>query len=309
LIVTGAIAIVGVASMTVTRAMPQTQSTGTTAPLTFETASLQRNQGVGKSLMYFTEDADGKPGVGPDGRVQWLTATNLNARHLLWFAHTFELNDAGIGGPYQIENAPAWMDSDRFDVVAKAPTRATAEQMHEMMRSLFAERFKLVAHRGSKEFPIYALVVARPDGSPGARMTPSQIDCTSKPGESSPCGLSGSAGRLTGRGVTMAQLVRLLPRQLGGSQITFDRPVTDDTKLSGAFDFRLEWTPDPVARNVLATSELTGLPEYRPYVLPLVSNARNFLAALQEQLGLRFDNQLAPEPVLIIDNIERPIEK
>ena len=203
--------------------------------------------------MYFTEDADGKPGVGPDGRVQWLIATNTTARYLLFFAYRFELRgDQGFGGPHRIDNAPEWVDSDRFDVVAKAPTRATDEVMQKLMQSFLAERFKLVAHRGSKEFPIYALVMTRPDGSLGAQMTRSQIDCTSKPGESSACGLSGSAGRLAGRGVTMAQLAQTASASsLGGSQIAINGRVSDRTGLSGAFDFTLGWTPDPVARNVL----------------------------------------------------------
>ena len=116
-------------------------------------------------------------------------------------------------------------------------------------------------------------------------MTPSQIDCRSKPGASSPCGLSGTAGRLAGRGITMAQFVRFLPVHVS-SDVTrqvFDRRVIDRTGLSGAFDFTVEWTPDPVE-----------------------STAPNFLAALQDQLGLKLDSQLAPEPVLVIDKIESP---
>jgi uncharacterized protein (TIGR03435 family) len=239
--------------------------------------------------MYLTEEAGGKPGVGPDGRVQWVIATNGTARHLLWFAYQFELrSNDGFAGFHQIDNAPEWVDSDRFDVVAKAPSRVTRDQMNQMMQSLLAERLKLVAHFGSKDFPIYALVLARPDGNPGPRMTPSHIDCRSEPGASSPCGLSGTAGRVAGRGVTMAQLVRILPGHLAaGSHIAFDRPVIDRTGLGGRFDFTLEWTPDPVAGDVLAP---------------------NFLAAFQEQPGLRFDNQLAPKPVLVIDKIEPPIE-
>jgi uncharacterized protein (TIGR03435 family) len=80
--------------------------------------------------------------------------------------------------------------------------------MHEMTQSFLAERFKLVAHLESKDFPIYALVSSRSDGNLGPRMVPSQIDCRSMAGASSPCGLSGTSGRLVGRGLTMAQLQR-----------------------------------------------------------------------------------------------------
>lgn len=313
LIVVGALVILSAAPVTVARATPQIQALSTAAAprLTFETASLKRNPGDDRSFMYLTEEAGGKPGVGPDGRVQWVTATNFTARHLLWSAYQFELRgDDGSAGFHQIDNAPEWLDSDRLDVVAKAPIRATPQQMHDMMQSLLAERFKLEAHVGSKEFPIYALVLARPDGSPGPRMTQSQVDCRSKPGESSPCGLSGTAGRLASRGITMAQLVAILPGHLvAGSHIAFDRPLIDRTGLSGAFDFTLEWTPDPVARDVLAPSQaVPRLLQYRAFAFPLESTAPNFLAALQEQLGLSLDNQLAPEPVLVIEKIEPPTE-
>jgi uncharacterized protein (TIGR03435 family) len=115
-------------------------------------------------------------------------------------------------------------------------------------------------------------------------------------------------GRLAGRGVTMAQLPKLLETHLG-SRIRFDRTVTDRTGLSGAFDFTLEWIPDPKARDLLAPSQaVLRLSQYRRYAFPLESNAPNFLAALSEQLGLRLDSQLAPEPVLVIDKIEPPRE-
>ena len=123
-----------------------------------------------------------------------------------------------------------------------------------MLQSLLTERFKLVAHPGSKEFPIYALVLTRSDGSPGPRMTRSQMDCRSRPGESSPCGLSHTTGRLDGRGVTMVQLAKLLPKHLGNAGRIFDREVIDRTGLSGPFDFTLEWTPDQVAPSPAARS-------------------------------------------------------
>jgi uncharacterized protein (TIGR03435 family) len=87
------------------------------------------------------------------------------------------------------------------------------------------------------------------------------------------------------------------------STTKFDREVIDRTDLSGRFDFTLEWTPDPVARDVLAPSQAAPR-----FAFPVESNAPNFLAALREQLGLLLDNQLAPQPVLVIDNIEPPTE-
>ncbi len=301
-VVTAAMVVSAISPVTVVRAMPQTQQTATSASgLRFETISLKRNRDNERSWWRIGDNEDGTAGVGPDGRVQWLTATNVTARLLLSSAFSFELRgDRGIGGPHQIDNAPEWIDSDRFDVVARAPSRATKEQMNQMMQSLLAERFSLEVHLASKEFPIHALALSRSDGNPGPRMTPSHIDCTSKPGASSPCGLSSSAGRLTGRGVTMAQLVRILPNHLGGAhRIGLDRRVLDHTGLSGPFDFTLEWTQDSVSPAIFVSA---------PWSFPLESKAPNFVAALQDQLGLMFETQWAPQPVLAIDRIAPPAE-
>lgn len=311
LIVAGAMVIFGIAPITVVRATPQLQATSLAdPPLIFETASLTRNRGNARSLMYLTEDINGTPGVGSDSRVQWMIASNMTARHLVWFAYGFQLrSNNGGGGLHQIQNVPEWVDSDRFDLVAKAPSRATPEQMQQMMQSLLAERFAFVAHHQLEEFPIYALVVSRRDGMLGPRMTPSHVDCRYNPGASSACGLSGGRGRLEGRGVTTAQLVKTLPNHLSGSsQIAFDRRVVDETSLSGAFDLILEWPPDPVAHDARAPQGQRRLLQHRFFALPLELRAPNFLVALREQLGLRFNNQLAPEPVLVIDKIEPPIE-
>jgi uncharacterized protein (TIGR03435 family) len=107
----------------------------------------------------------------------------------------------------------------------------------------------------------------------------------------------------------MDQLIRILPNHLGGgSHIMIDRPLLNQTGLSGGFDFTLEWTPDPVSAEVLAPSTAPSrFSQSRPFAFPLESNAPRFLSALEEQLGIRFEHQLAPEPVLVIDRIERPL--
>jgi uncharacterized protein (TIGR03435 family) len=311
-IVTASLVTLGMAPITVTRAMPQTQATVATAPrLRFETVSLKRNQGDDKPIMYFTGDAGGKPGVGADGRVQWMTATNLTARFLLWNAYSLELRGDDRADLHQIDNAPDWIDSDRFDLVAKAASLSTADEMHEMTQSLLAERFKLVAHVESKDFPIYALVSSRSDGNLGPRMVPSQIDCTSMVGASSPCGLSGTSGRLVGRGVTMAQLIKALPNHLigGGHRVFIGRRLIDGTGLSGPFDFTVEWTPDTISREHFAPSDAAPqLSQYREFPFPVESKAPNFVKALHEQLGLMLETRWTPEPVLVIDQIDRPFE-
>jgi uncharacterized protein (TIGR03435 family) len=240
----------------------------------------------------------------------------------------------GIRWPYPIDNAPGWIDSDRFDIEAAARPGAAREQTRAMMQSLLADRFKLAAQVESKEFPVYALV-ARLSGNTGPRMRPSQLDCRLKPSE---CSLSGAAGHLEGRGLTMSALAAILGSQLASSnRIRFDRPVIDRTDITGSFDFTLEWTPDPVATEIVAPSEASRLAresrapnfrevlrehreivvpsdaarrlsDFRPYAFALESAAPNFLAALREQLGLALESQVAPQLVLSIDKIEPPTQ-
>jgi uncharacterized protein (TIGR03435 family) len=275
----------------------------------FEEVSVKRHDGVDvrTTQMYFSGDADGRPGVGPDGRVQLVVATDATARQLLRFAFSSEpkAGQGTIGADLiDIANAPGWVDFDRFDLVAKAPMRATRSQLKEMLQSLLIERFRMTMHRESKEVPIYALALARP-GSPGPGLTPSQIDCPSNSERPSPCGLSGTIGRLMGRGVTMAGLVRPLANHLhASSQIMVDRLIDDRTGLSGAFDFTLEWAPDLVTAVVVPSQAPATLPRSSPSV-PL-SNAVNFLAALEQQLGLVIVPELAAEPALILDEIQLP---
>src|SRR5688572_21386895 len=78
---------------------------------------------------------------------------------------------------YQMVGGPGWIDSERFDIVAKAPAGSTPDQTTLMMRGLLADRFKLKIHAETREVPIYALVLARSDGKLGPKLSKSTDDC------------------------------------------------------------------------------------------------------------------------------------
>ena len=82
---------------------------------------------------------------------------------------------------YQISGGPKWINSDRFDVEAKAVgdvVRGTegTRRKQLMLQTLLAERFKLVVHHETKELPIYALVLARRDRRLGPKLRRSELD-------------------------------------------------------------------------------------------------------------------------------------
>jgi uncharacterized protein (TIGR03435 family) len=275
------------------------------AGFVFAEASLKRHEGTGTTQMYFSGGADRRAGAGPDGRFEFVVATNVTARQLLRFAFPPDLKEGAANIPHEpidIENAPAWVDADRFDVVGKALAPSTRPELQEMLRSLLFERFKLKARYGSKDAPIYVLALA--GQGPGPDLMQSQLDCRADAGRPSSCGISGTSGRLIGRGVTMAGFVMRLTEHLhAGSRIVIDRLLVDRTGLSGRFDFTLEWPPDPVTARVPSQAPATSL--RIPPSLP-VSDAVNFLAALEQQLGLVLRPEIAVEPALIVSEIDLP---
>jgi uncharacterized protein (TIGR03435 family) len=202
----------------------------------------------------------------PGGRV---TGTNVALGGLL--RTVFNLQ------PHQLVNAPDWIDTARFDIEAK-PDReystredALAPELLAMLRNLFADRFKLIAHREMRDTSVYALVVVK-DGVMGPQMRRSTVDC-----ETVRCRISTNAGRIAGTGTTLSELMRRLSPTLG-------RPVVDRTGLSGPFDLELTWSPDQ-------TADTAG---------------PSIFTAIQEQLGLKLESQRAPIEVMVIDRLERP---
>ena len=68
----------------------------------------------------------------------------------------------------RIEGGPAWINSDRYEIVAKAEVDAShADQPTQammngpMMQAVLEDRFKLKIHRATREAPVYALTVSR----------------------------------------------------------------------------------------------------------------------------------------------------
>jgi len=84
------------------------------------------------------------------------------------------------------------------------------------------------------------------------------------------------------------------------------RVIVDKTGLTGLYDVKLQWTPDPASAGIAGAPGLgPGGPEAPP---PVDSNGPSIFTALQEQLGLKLDSAKGPVDVLVIDHAERPTE-
>ena len=94
---------------------------------------------------------------------------------------------------------------------------------------------------------------------------------------------------MTAQNVRMAEFVRLLSQQLGGT-------VVDKTGLTGSYDFTLQWKP---AERCCQQSEDTPQSD---------SSGPSIFTAIQEQLGLKLESQKGPVQTLVIDHVEKPSE-
>jgi uncharacterized protein (TIGR03435 family) len=177
---------------------------------------------------------------------------------------------------FQIIGGPAWVNSERYDILARsADSTNDIKAVRLRLQALLKERFHLAVHRETRELPEYALDVARK----GVKL----IDENSPNGSRS--GIQRSCGQMIGTNTTMTNLSLQLARQL-------DRPVVDRTGLSGKYNFRFAWTPD--------TGPCPDSPDS--------SNAPSIFTALEETLGLRLEAIKGPVDSLVIDSADRPSE-
>jgi uncharacterized protein (TIGR03435 family) len=253
------------------------------APSKFEVASLKRNLGTPAGRMTFQ--------ASPGGRF---TAENMPLRLLMQRAY-------GVR-PFQISGGPGWIDSDRFDITAKADGPALESQIiGPMLQALLEERFRLILHRETKEIAVLNLTQVA-----GGKFAASKsADCANvepaplPPGGSPmPChevvlSLSPDGARLRGEQANTSQLVVTLANILG-------RPVIDRTSNPGWFDLDLEVSMDGL-EGVLS---LLGLPN-RTDQAP--DNPKpSIFTALTERVGLKLVAGKGPVEVLVIEHVERP---
>ena len=211
-------------------------------------------------------------------------------------------------------SGPDWLGSERFDIIAKIPEGASTLQIPEMLQALLAERFQLKTHREKKEFPVYALEVAKggikinenaPDPD---RDNPNLKEPIERSGTGSGQGVSVNLGRgssytfannrFEGKKLTMAELAGSLGQFL-------DRPVVDLTNLTGRYDFAFDITEEDY-RNLLIRAGVNrglALPPEALRLLDIGSPVSLFRAA--EKLGLKLDARKVPLDLLVIDEVRK----
>jgi uncharacterized protein (TIGR03435 family) len=248
--------------------------------------------------------------IKPSKELRFMSVRPLPGRLTATASVRVLLQNAYAMQPFQIVGGPDWVNSERYEIEAKADGNASRAQMFLMLQSLLEDRFHLKIHRETKELPVYALAAARS----GLKLpTPKEGSCVSPAADASPdwyggrvappqpgspplarCGelrvlLQPTGARIQGGKVGMAELSRILSMSLG-------RAVVDKTGFTGLFDAQLDFTADETT---------AALPPPPPDAAPEFKNP-SILVALQEQMGLRLESTKGPVDVIVVDQVERP---
>jgi uncharacterized protein (TIGR03435 family) len=175
-------------------------------------------------------------------------------------------------GPNQIIGGPDWLDSERFEITAKAEEAVSDRILMTMLQTLLTERFKLALHREVK--PTDAYVLELRNNAPKLEKGDGQGATTNN-----------GRGHIVATNASMDRFAEILSRQM-------DRPVMNHTGLEGVFNLTLQWTPD-------------GTKPVKPEDGAAIEGPSVF-TAVEEQLGLRLRAQKVPVEVLVIDHAEKP---
>ena len=200
-----------------------------------------------------------------------------------------------------IIGGPAWINSDRYDINAKAEDSASAGMMQgPMLQALLEDRFKLKIRRETREVPVYVLTVVKsgPKLQQFKEGTCTPVDLAKPPSPPAPDQMLGCTRMISGsaKGPNMARVymqattVDEFSKALG---FVLARPIINKSGIAGLFDFRLEYAFD----------ETTGGPRAAPSDEPV---GPSIFTALQEQLGLKIDSAKGPGERVVIDHVEKP---
>ena len=205
------------------------------------------------------------------GRISWTTFLNIV------LAYAERLQTWQISGP---------IPQDVFVFQVETTPDATDEQVRQMFRALLADRFRMTAHRVTKDLDGFALTLAKSgikikeakEGGPPppmpewfAKMQPTAFD-----GKVQATKEGRGVSALTGRRVPMADLARTLGQLLRAS-------VEHATGLAGKYYFGLKYAPEKEQ----ADSDLPPL------------------ATALEDLGLRLEKRKGPVELLVVDHMEK----
>jgi uncharacterized protein (TIGR03435 family) len=217
-------------------------------------------------------------GINPSGMINTLNTTLAD---LIKFSYDLH--------PKQVVNAPAWFDTDKFDVTAKpdTPGLASVPQARAMMQQLIVDRFGLKFTNDKRELQAYSITVAKG----GEKFKKEENSRAPIPG------FGGIPQRgFNVRNATLAEFASVMQAQF------MDLPVVDQTNLGDTrYTFILKFTPDPGMRPFGGAAPPPGQPP-----VPEADAPPDVYAAMEQQLGLRMQKTRTNVPVMVIEKVEKP---
>jgi len=288
-----------------------------TAPPSFEVASVKVaapfNPGMGPGPVMRARGC-GKP----DPAL--LRCNGASLRMLLMRAYDVK--------SYQIEG-PAWINTETFDVMAKVPEGAPADQIPAMLQALLAERLGARVHKETRVLPAYELSIAK--GGPKLKETDSaKLPSLPEPGSalppppprgpgagppplgSMPAGavmmmINSNGARMVRGNMTIEQLVNDLSNSL-------DRPVLDKTGLKGTYEIELSYLGDEndgIGR-MIASNPPPPRPDGGPggrgdaqHEQDVNTPTATLPQALQQTLGLKLEPKKSPIEMIVVDSANK----
>jgi uncharacterized protein (TIGR03435 family) len=171
-------------------------------------------------------------------------------------------------------SAPGWLETERYDIVAKAGDAAMPAQLRLMLRTLLAERFQLKLHSETRQLPVYALAIAK--GGPKLPVAK---------GDSG--GLSGVEVRDGGL-VFQNRSMHELAEELSGKRFSLDCPVLDRTGLNARYDFVLKMADNTTDLKIMMVRGDTDV--------------QSALTGALHELGLKLEPRKSAIETLAIDH-------
>jgi len=184
---------------------------------------------------------------------------------------------------YDIDNdkilsGPSWLDTDRFDLSARAPSGSKPEQAKLMLQTLLAERFSLKVHKDTKELPGFVLSMGsgKPKMKPAADSN-APPNCQGQPQTPSPDSVPQQV--VDCHSMSMDDFARIAGQIANNSSSALNK-----TGLEGKWDLTIKWTPP----GLLARAGADGI---------------SIFDAVDKQLGLKLERGKVPQTVIFVDSV------
>jgi uncharacterized protein (TIGR03435 family) len=254
-------------------------------PTEFEVASVKPSDPGGRG---------GRFQIQPGGRVN---VQGMLMHFLISRAFSSNISNNNMD---QVTGVPKWADTERFDIVGKAPSAGPSapaldmQAVAPMLRALLTDRFKMTYHTEERPVPAYSLVSAKPKmqkADPASRTFCKFSDA--------PAGAAPGSVILTCQNITMAQFADRLQNLT--PELAW--PILDATGIEGGWDFAMLFSRGGMMERTRKGDSLGPADGAMPSASDPTGTLTLFEAV--EKLGLKLEVHKRPMPVIVIDHMEQ----